>query len=176
MLRTFHASGFLGSLAFVLPHSTRICELPKSLANCLLCGAGRADLFYQKPTWKGLGFWIFGFVNFCSHSLHSPLRITKNQTRTDYVCGWLSRDSLLETMKLSFDASGVLSSPPSIPLEYTRLSKSTKSYHQLPMLGRWRSRKKRASMIHVLGLLRCPSFTLLHHSHCLFYQRNIGSF
>jgi len=58
-----HASGFLGSLAFVLLHSIRLCELPKSLANCLMCGAGRDNLFYEKTTWKGLCFWIFGLAS-----------------------------------------------------------------------------------------------------------------
>ena len=146
MLRTFHASGFLGSLAPVLLHSTRLCELPKRLKPSLMCRAGRAYLFYQKTTWKGLCFWISGLVSFCSSSLQSPLRITKNPTLTDHVCGRLNQDLLAETMEPSFHGSRVSSSLPSILLQHTRLSRSTKSDHHLPMCGSVETKQKESGM------------------------------
>jgi len=144
--RTFHASGFLGSLDSVLLHSTRICELPKTTIDCWMCPAGRADLFYQKTVWKGLCFWILGLISFCSLLSCSPLRITTKAPRLSNVYVRLNQKLLSETIERFFDASGVLGFLSSILLQYTRLSKSTKSYHCVPMRGSVETEQKNSRM------------------------------
>ena len=146
MLRTFHASGFLGTLAPVLLHFTRLCELLKTLKGSLMFQAVRADLLYQKTTWKGLCLWIFGLASSQSPLLHLPLRITKNSTQTDHVCGRLNRDLLLEIIELSFHASRVLSSLPSMLLQHTKITQSTKPHHYVPMRGSVETEQKKSGM------------------------------
>lgn len=62
------------------------------------------------------------------------------------MCSRLNRDLLLETMKLSFDASGGLGSSYSMLLQYTRLSKSTEPNHCVPMHGSVEIEQKKSRM------------------------------